>query len=180
MPPQHEPLSPAGAPAPPGASGPQGFLRRRVLAVTLAQLRQGITPQKIALSVALGLAIGVFPILGTTTALCLLIGVLLKLNQPVIQLASWLAWPVQVPAIYFFIRAGEWLTHAPATPFSISALLLAFKASPLRFLQQFGMMGLRGVFAWAVVAPPLAALLYVLALPPLRRLAAARRAPAVD
>jgi hypothetical protein len=42
------------------------------------------------------------------------------------------------------------------------------------------MMGLRGVFAWAVVAPPLAALLYVLALPPLRRLAAARRAPAVD
>ena len=42
------------------------------------------------------------------------------------------------------------------------------------------MLGLRGVLAWAVIAPPLAAMLYVLALPPLRRLAAARRASDFD
>lgn len=147
---------------------------RHVRELALAQLRQGITPQKIALTVALGLVIGVFPVLGTTTLLCLLIGVLLRLNQPVIQLASWLAWPVQMPAIYFFVRAGEWLTRTPSLPFSVSAMLVAFKASPLRFLQQFGMMGLRAALAWTLIAPPLAALLYLLTLPPLRRMAAGR------
>jgi len=147
---------------------------RRVREHAMAQLRQGITPQKIALTIALGLVVGVFPILGTTTVLCLLIGVLLRLNQPVIQLASWLAWPVQMPAIYFFVRAGEWLTRTPPASFSVSAMLAAFKASPLRFLQQFGMMGLRAALAWALIAPPLAALLYLLTLPPLRRMAAGR------
>ena len=56
------------------SAGWRGLWRRRVLEVTLAQLRQGITPQKIALTIALGFILGLFPILGTTTALCLAFG----------------------------------------------------------------------------------------------------------
>jgi uncharacterized protein (DUF2062 family) len=144
--------------------------QRRVLDVTLAQLRQGITPQKIALTIALGVALGLFPILGSTTALCLLAGVLFKLNQPVIQLLNWMVAPLQVPGIYLFVRAGERLTHSPPVSFSITALMIAFKASPLRFLQQYGTTGLRGVLAWLLFAPGIAVLLYALALPPLKRM----------
>jgi uncharacterized protein (DUF2062 family) len=148
----------------------RAWWRRRVLDVTVAQLRQGITPQKIALTIALGAVLGLFPILGTTTALCLLVGLYLKLNQPVIQLVNWIAAPLQLPGIYFFVRAGEWLTHTPPVSFSITALLAAFKASPLHFLQQYGTTGLRGVLAWVLIAPGIATLLYALALPPLRRM----------
>jgi uncharacterized protein (DUF2062 family) len=101
----------------------RGGWRRRVLEVTLAQLRQGITPQKIALTIALGVVLGLLPKLGTTTALCLLAGLFLKLNQPVIQLLNWVAAPLQVPGIYFFVRTGEWLTHTPPVSFSIGALM---------------------------------------------------------
>jgi uncharacterized protein (DUF2062 family) len=163
-----------GAPAIAPSEGLRALWRRRVLEVTLAQLRQGITPRKIALTIALGVVLGLFPVLGTTTILCLLTGVLLKLNQPAIQAASWLVWPLQVPGIYFFVRAGEWLTHAPRRSFSIRTLLAAFDDSPLRFVQQFGLLGLRGVLAWALIAPPLALLLYLLTLPVLRRLVIAR------
>ena len=151
-------------------SGLRGFWRRRVVDVMLAQLRQGITPQKIALTLALGSIFALFPILGTTTILCVLVGVALKLNQPIIQLVNWIAWPLQIPGIYFFVRAGEWLTHSPPVSFSISALLVAFKDSPVRFLQQYGMTGLRGVLAWALIAPGIAALIYVLTLPLLKRM----------
>ena len=152
------------------AQGVRGWWRRHVLDVTVAQLRQGITPQKIALTIALGVVLGLFPILGSTTALCLLAGLLLKLNQPVIQLVNWVAAPLQIPGIYFFVRAGEWLTRTPPVSFSITALLAAFKASPVRFLQQYGTTGLRGVLAWTLISPGIAVLLYLLALPPLRRL----------
>jgi uncharacterized protein (DUF2062 family) len=152
--------------------GLRGLWRRRVLDVTLAQLRQGITPHKIALTIALGTVLGLFPILGTTTALCLLTGLLLRLNQPVIQAANWVAAPLQIPGIYLFVRIGEWLTHSPPVSFSLSALLLAFKTSPLRFLQQYGITGLRGVLAWLLIAPGIAAALYALTLPPLRRMGA--------
>jgi uncharacterized protein (DUF2062 family) len=152
------------------AGGLRGFWRRRVLDVALAQLRQGITPQKIALSIALGTVIAIFPIMGTTTALCVLVGFAWKLNQPILQLVNWLAWPLQIPGIYLFVRAGEWITRSPPVSFSIPALLLAFRDSPLGFLQRYGMTGLRGVLAWALIAPLLAAALYGLSLPLLRRM----------
>jgi uncharacterized protein (DUF2062 family) len=158
--------------------GWRGWWRRHVLDLMLAQLRQGITPRKIALTLALGLILGLFPILGTTTALCLLAGLFLKLNQPIIQLVNWVAAPLQIPGIYGFVRVGEWLTHSPPISFSITALLLAFRASPLEFLKQYGTTGLRGVLAWLLIAPGIAALLYVIALPILARMSRRLHAPA--
>ena len=154
------------------AQGWRGFWQRRVLEVLLAQLRQGITPQKIAFTIALGTVIAIFPIMGTTTTLCLLVGFWLRLNQPIIQLVNWVAWPLQIPGIYFFVRVGEWLTRTPPVSFTITALLAAFKASPWQFLRQYGLTGLRAVLAWLLIAPAVALLLYGLSLPPLKRVGA--------
>jgi uncharacterized protein (DUF2062 family) len=150
--------------------------RRRVVDVVLAQLRQGITPQKIALTVAVGATLGLFPILGSTTLLCFLAGIILRLNQPIIQAVNYLMYPLQITGIYFFIRTGEWLTRTPPLPFSIPGLLQQFRAAPLHFFQEFGMTALRGVLAWVLIAPLVAAVLYFALLPVLRRLAALRSA----
>jgi uncharacterized protein (DUF2062 family) len=150
------------------------FWQRRVVDVVLAQLRQGITPQKIALTVAIGATVGLFPILGSTTLLCFLAALWLRLNQPIIQTINYLMYPLQVAGIYFFIRLGEWLTRTPPLSFSITGLLEQFRAAPLHFLQQFGMTALRGVLAWCLLAPLAAALLYFSLLPLLRRLVALR------
>ena len=153
---------------------PRGWLKRfrdRAVALLLAQLRQGFTPPRIALTLALGLAITVFPIFGTTATLCVLFGLWLRLNQPLLQFINWCATPLQFPAIYFFVRVGERLTHTPPVSFSILGLVHSFRASPMAFLREFGMTGLRGILAWALIAPPLAAVVYLSLLPPLRRLA---------
>jgi len=41
-------------------------------------------------------------------------------------------------------------------------------------------LGLRGVLAWALIAPPLALLVYLLTLPALRRLLLERESPATE
>jgi len=46
------------------------FWQRRIITPIANQIRQGITPEKIALTIALGLLLSVFPILGATTILC--------------------------------------------------------------------------------------------------------------
>ena len=48
----------------------KSFWKRRVVTPLIAQLKQGVTPEKLALTVALGLVLGIFPILGATTLLC--------------------------------------------------------------------------------------------------------------
>jgi len=143
------------------------------------QLEQGISPEKLALSVALGAAFGLFPIVGATTALCVLAGVAFRLNHPALQLVNYAVYPLQVPLILAFVRVGERLLGAAPVSFSPLTLAARFQQDPTRFLVDFGATGLRGILGWSVVAPFLAAALYLLLLPALRRLAAAfARGPA--
>ncbi len=146
------------------------FWRERVVALIVAQFTQGVTPQKISLTIALGLNLAMFPILGSTTLLCATVAFWLKLNQPIIQLVNWLAYPLQFATLLPFVRIGEWLARAPRMPFSIPQLLQKFHDSPGNFLREFGMTGIHGIIAWLIIAPILTALIYFLLLPPLKKL----------
>lgn len=96
------------------------FLRRRVVDPVLELLRQGVTPEKIALSLAFGLALGIFPVLGLSTALCTVVAIVLRLNLPAIQLVNYLASPLQLALIIPFVRVGEHLLGLQAQPLSVS------------------------------------------------------------
>jgi uncharacterized protein (DUF2062 family) len=159
------------------ASSIKTFWNERVLGLIVAQLTQGITPSKISLTIALGLNLGIFPILGTTTMLCVIAGLWLKLNQPVIQLVNWLASPLQLVLILVFVRIGEWLMRAPHLSLSIPELLRKFHQSPVGFFREFGMTGVHGIVAWLVIAPILTGVLYLSLLVPLKKLAVLKAAP---
>ncbi len=60
----------------------------------IQMLRQGVSPEKIALTVALGIMLGVIPVLGSTTALCTLAAIVLRLNLPAIQLVNGVVYPL--------------------------------------------------------------------------------------
>ena len=146
------------------------FWQRKVVAPILAQLRQGITPEKIALTAALGAVIAVFPILGATTLLCGLVAWGLRLNQPIIQLVNYLCYPLQFALLLPFYRAGEWF-GAPHVALSIPELLARFQAGPLQFIADFGLVALGGIAAWLVAAPLVIAALYFGLRPLLQRMA---------
>src|SRR5215469_6127798 len=112
--------------------------RERIVALVIAQLVQGVTPQKIALSIALGISVGVFPVLGTTTVLCAIAAMRLKLNQPIIQLVNWLVYPRQLGLMLVFVRIGEWITRVPPISLSLPTLIQTLHDSPFKFLQEFG------------------------------------------
>src|SRR5437868_2134446 len=109
------------------SDAPASFWQRRVVALILAQLRQGITPEKIALTIALGTALGIFPILGSSTVLCAITAIRLRLNQPIIQLVNYLVYPLQLVLLLPFYRSGESLFRQPHVPiFSVSELVERF------------------------------------------------------
>ena len=147
-------------------------IARRLVDPLVAQLRQGITPERIALTLALAGVIGVLPIIGTTTVLCAWVAVRLRLNQPLIQLANYLLYPLQLLLLLPFCRAGETLFGQPHLPvFSAHALVARINAGPLRFVADYGMSLLYGTVVWALVAPFAGVLLYVVLRPLLRALA---------
>jgi uncharacterized protein (DUF2062 family) len=144
----------------------EGFWRRRVVAPILAQLQQGITPEKIALTLALGGVLGIFPILGACTALCAIAGVWLRLNQPIIQLVNYLMYPLQVLLLIPFYRAGERLFGAEPVPIAdVADLLKRFADGPWRFILDYGRVGLYGIAVWCLVAPLIAGAAYLVLRP---------------
>ena len=155
--------------------------QRRVVAPVVAQLRQGITPEQIALTLALGGVLGIFPILGATTALCAVAGIWLRLNQPLIQLVNYLVYPVQILLLIPFYRAGERLFGAEPVPIAnVPDLIARFGADPWRFVVDYGLVGLYGIAVWCLVAPALAALAYALLKPTLRAMARGVRSSAAS
>jgi uncharacterized protein (DUF2062 family) len=148
----------------------QSWWRRRLVAPVVAQLMVGISPERIAWAISLGIVLGVFPIMGTTTLVCLVAGWLLRLNQPVLHVFSNLVYPLHLVLILVFIRLGERLYGAPRMSFSIPQLLGKFKDDPLQFGREFGMTAWHGVSAWLLVAPVAAILIKLAVVPVLRQL----------
>ena len=149
------------------------FWHRWLVDPVMRQLTQGVTPKKISLSLAVGSALALFPILGTTTTLCIVAGVALGLNQPIIQGVNALCTFVYFPLIYAFVRLGDALAGSARSDLDIPVMISLFAHHPRDFLHQFGVTALHAILGWSVVAPLWIPLVYFVALGPLQ--AAARR-----
>ncbi len=138
----------------------RSFLKRRLLDPLKQLLLQGITPEKIALSLALGAVLAVFPVLGSTTLLCTAAALLLKLNLPAIQLVNYLMYPVQLALVVPFMRAGARLFRVSSLPFSLTQMLTMFRENWSHTLGLLWVSALQAVVVWALCAPVAIAILY--------------------
>jgi uncharacterized protein (DUF2062 family) len=146
----------------------RSFWQRRVLDPVVAQLTQGITPEKIALTIAIGSAIAMFPVLGTTTLLCLIIGIFLRLNQPIIQTVNYLCTPVHFTFIWYSLRWGERLFGVTHSRLEFRTMWKLLHEHPIQFLQDFWVTVLHACVVWAILAPFWAFAVYYVLLPALR------------
>jgi hypothetical protein len=142
--------------------------RRWFVAPVLGQLRQGMSVERISWTISLGFVFGVFPIMGTPSLVCALVGWAFRLNQALLHVFKTAVYPLHLALILVFIRLGERLYGVPLIRFSIPELLVRFKDDPLQFARDFGMAAWHGVSAWLLIAP-VAAVLIKLAVTPLVR-----------
>ena len=150
---------------------PDVWWRRWLVTPVVTQLKVGNSPEKISWTIALGVVLGVFPIMGSTTLVCLLVGWILRLNQPVLHVFKTVVYPLHLALILVFIRLGERLHGVPLISFSIPELVGKFRDDPLQFARDFGIAAWHGVSAWFLIAPFAALLIKVSILPVLRKVA---------
>ena len=135
-----------------------------------AWLQLGVSPQRLALTLALGFAIGCIPVLGVTTTLCIVVALSLRLNFPVIQAANWAAAPLQLVLIVPFVRlGGRIFAFGSHRAVEIGSLL---HTSPLALISQLGGMAGQALLAWLLIAVPAVVLMTVMLTTLLRRVPA--------
>jgi uncharacterized protein (DUF2062 family) len=143
---------------------------RRVALPIFALLRMGASPQKLAWSIAVGLLIGINPILGSTTVLCLAAAFLLRLNVAASQLANHLAYPLELLLLIPFIRLGDVVFHTAPMPFSTKALIHAARTNPIALTRQLWTWEWHALVLWLCLAVFLIPIIALAITPLLRRL----------
>ena len=134
--------------------------QRRVFDPIKSLLVQGVSPEKISLSLACGVVFGLFPVMGTTTFLCALVAVALGLNLPAIQAISFLIYPAQLALIVPFIRAGQFLLRSGPTSLTLAQMVALAHGGAGRTIRLLWHLAVAGIAAWMIFAPVALALLY--------------------
>jgi uncharacterized protein (DUF2062 family) len=150
----------------------RSWLYRRIFEPLLSLLKQGISPERLALCVAIGVVIGNIPILGISTILCTAIALAFRLNLPAMQIVQAAMAPTQILLIIPFVRLGEWLLRAPPQPVSIKEGLALMAQGAGHAIVALWDAIMHAGFAWILVAPCAVFLLYRILTPVFERAAA--------
>jgi uncharacterized protein (DUF2062 family) len=138
----------------------KGFFQRKIVAPVVNMLKKGISPEKIALSIAWGVMLGIFPVLGTTTILCAVVAVILRLNLPIIQLANWMVYPLQLAFLFPFFFVGAYMFGSGPLTHDAQELIFLFQSDLLSAVILLKDMVLHAVIVWFCMAPVAIILLY--------------------
>ncbi|MGD9032742.1 MAG: DUF2062 domain-containing protein [Desulfobacteraceae bacterium] len=146
------------------------LLENKIIRPIIALLKQGITPEKIALSLALGIVLGIFPVLGSTTLLCTLAALLFRLNLPAIQIVNVVIYPLQLAFLLPFYRAGEWLFNAQHLPISVQEIIAMIDKDVWGAILFLWDTTVHAIGAWFLVGSAMTLILYTLLKPGISRL----------
>jgi uncharacterized protein (DUF2062 family) len=139
--------------------------RRKVVQPLLEFLRQGLTPQKLAFTIALGITLGVTPVLGSTALLCTLAAVAFRLNLAAIQLVNWLVYPLQIALLVPFLRIGAWMFRNQPSELSVARILAFIRTNVFQAITTLWTVTIHAVAAWLLLGSIATWLLYVLLVP---------------
>jgi uncharacterized protein (DUF2062 family) len=133
-------------------------------------LRQGVSPEKIALTIALGIILGVTPVLGSTMLLCTLAAIVLRLNLAAIQLVNGVVYPLQFILLVPFYRLGAWMFRADVSTISLGGVTALIREGVGHAVRGLWVVTMHALLAWLVLGMVALAILYAVLVPLVRQL----------
>jgi uncharacterized protein (DUF2062 family) len=153
------------------------FFDRALVTPLISFLKQGLDPKKLALCVSLGIVLGAFPVLGSTTLLCTAAALMLRLNMPAIQLINYFMTPLQFLLFIPFIRAGEILFNQEPIPLDLTLIFSMLQNDILGTIRSLWWTNMRAIVIWGITVPPVGFVLYHILVPIFVRLTPSEPAP---
>jgi uncharacterized protein (DUF2062 family) len=127
-------------------------------------LYQGATPHELALAISMGVVIGMFPVQGTTTLICMFVAVLFRLNLVVIQLANYISFPLMMVMIIPFYSMGNLLFNKGGKLWNADELILLFRNDLLAAVTELSWSIGFAVVVWLMFAPAGLLIIYLISL----------------
>lgn len=122
-------------------------------------LRMGATPERLAWSLAMGVMIGINPVLGSTTVLALVLASAFRLNYVASQVGNHAVYPLQLLLLPLWIKMGSLLFGMPGLKLGRRELMHAVKEHPWQTTKALWTWEWHALVVWAIAAAVLTPLL---------------------
>jgi len=139
--------------------------RRKTARPIIEFLRQGLTPERLSFTIALGITLGVMPVIGSTMLLCTLAATVFRLNLAAIQLVNCVVYPLQLALLIPFCRIGGWMFRTPQSELSLVYVFALIRTNLFSAVATLWTVTIHAVAAWLLLASLATGLLSLLLLP---------------
>jgi uncharacterized protein (DUF2062 family) len=136
------------------------FVYHKILRPLLPYLKQGISPGKLALTLALGTCFGIIPVLGLNTVLLAILALLFRLNLPAIQIVNFALYAFQLILFVPFLQIGQYLFLEKSIPLNFEEFELLYKNGMFNAFVSLWQINLAGLMVWAILSLPLGLAIY--------------------
>lgn len=120
----------------------------------------GLSAEKLALSITIGIIAGLFPVIGATTILSIFLTMLFRQNLLVVQSVQWIMALFQILLIIPFMQIGAYILSQQATHINIETINLAFKPGIISGIKTIGIFHLYAILTWTILSIPTGAISY--------------------
>jgi uncharacterized protein (DUF2062 family) len=123
-------------------------------------IRAGISAERLSVSLALGITLGLIPLYGFTTILVGIVALSLRLNFVSMQIAHYIVQPIQIALFVPFFKMGDALFNNSDFSFTIRQYIQFFRADFWIAMREFWLINLSAIFVWSLISIPLFIILY--------------------
>jgi uncharacterized protein (DUF2062 family) len=142
------------APPPPVRYRRPGFIRRmyykHVLKPIRTQIRRGVSHKRMSHSMSMGVVAAVYPQIGFTTAMAVLLGFIFRLNYAAVIAVKWLLSPLQFVFMIPFLRLGELFLGIEPFHMSLDQIIKTVYSDPIGSFRILGLPLLHAIFGWII------------------------------
>ncbi len=129
-------------------------IRHKILIPLRIIPKEGLSDNKLALSITLGIISGMFPVIGGTTAVSLILLAAFRQNLATVQAMNWIMSPFQLLSIIPFMRLGSWILQRSPVRITLHQIIQAFEPGIWSGLKNLGILHIYAVLAWLLIALP--------------------------
>lgn len=135
--------------------------KRKITGPIEAYMKEGAKPDKLSLTIVLGIMMGVIPMVGVNSAICLLLALIFRLNVVIIQLINYVSFPLQIVLFYPFFKTGEFFFGQSAgQQLQFNTFSSLFGKNWLESIMLIIQANFRAVLAWLILMIPISFFTY--------------------
>ncbi len=138
----------------------KNYLKNKLLHPILDLLKQGMSPEKISLTITLGIIIGIMPFLVIGSYILLALAIILRLNIPATQIVCHAVIVVKIALFVPFLKMGQAIFSVPQLPYETNEILSHLKTEFWNTFSVVWQVSLSGILAWLIISIPLGYIIY--------------------